>query len=167
MKLALNGALTIGTLDGANIEIRDEVGEENIFIFGLRTEEVVELLAGGYDPERYLASNRELRRVIDSISAGHFSRGDKDLFRPLVAKLLSTRDDYVHVADLQSYIEAQQRVDVVYRDRVSWLKKSLLNIARVGKFSSDRTITQYAREIWNLRQAVIGNFAHAALLEGE
>ncbi|GAC1436796.1 MAG: glycogen/starch/alpha-glucan phosphorylase [Thermoanaerobaculia bacterium] len=167
MKLALNGALTIGTLDGANIEIRDEVGEDNIFIFGLRTEEVVDLLGRGYDPQAYLAGNRYLRRVVDSIAAGHFSRGDKDLFRPLVAKLLSMRDEYVHLADLESYIDAQDRVDIVYRDRTSWLKKSLLNIARVGKFSSDRTITQYAREIWNLRPAVVGNFAHAALLEDE
>jgi glycogen phosphorylase len=167
MKLALNGALTIGTLDGANIEIRDEVGEDNIFIFGLRTEEVLDLLAHGYDPQVFLGGNRYLRRVVDSIAAGHFSRGDKDLFRPLVAKLLSTRDEYVHLADLESYIDAQERVDVVYRDRTSWLKKSLLNIARVGKFSSDRTITQYAREIWSLRPAVVGHFAHAALLEEE
>jgi starch phosphorylase len=84
-----------------------------------------------------------------------------------VAKLLSTRDDYMHMADLQSYIDAQERVDVVYRDRISWLRKSLLNIARLGKFSSDRTITQYAREIWNLRPAVVGHFAHAALLGEE
>ena len=167
MKLALNGALTIGTLDGANIEIRDEVGEDNIFIFGLRVEEVTGLLARGYDPQSFMSANRPLRRVVDSIASGHFSRGDKDLFRPLIAKLLSTRDEYVHIADLQSYIEAQERVDVVYRDRTSWLRKSVLNIARIGKFSSDRTITQYAREIWNLRPAVVGNFAHAALLEGE
>jgi glycogen phosphorylase len=167
MKLALNGALTIGTLDGANIEIRDEVGEDNIFIFGLRVEEVTDLLARGYDPQSFMSANRPLRRVVDSIASGHFSRGDKDLFRPLIAKLLSTRDEYVHIADLQSYIEAQERVDVAYRDRTSWLRKSLLNIARVGKFSSDRTITQYAREIWNLRPAVVGNFAHAALLERE
>ncbi len=167
MKLALNGALTIGTLDGANIEIRDEVGEENIFIFGLRAEEVTELLSRGYDPEFFLAQNRTLRRVVDSIAAGHFSRGDKDLFRPIVAKLLSTRDEYVHLADLQSYVEAQDRVDVEYQDRNSWLRKSLLNIARTGKFSSDRTIREYATEIWKIKPAVIGNFAHAALLEEE
>jgi starch phosphorylase len=165
MKLALNGALTIGTLDGANIEIRDEVGEENIFIFGLRADEVNDLLARGYDPNAYMATNRSLARIVDSIASGHFSRGDKDLFRPLVAKLLSTRDEYVHLADLASYIEAQDRVDVEYRDRNNWLKKSLLNIARMGKFSSDRTIHQYATEIWNIKPAVIGNFAHAALLE--
>ncbi len=167
MKLALNGAVTIGTLDGANIEIRQEVGEENFFLFGLRAEEVADLVTRGYDPQVYLAANRSLHRIVDSIAAGHFSRGDKDLFRPLLAKVLSTMDQYVYLADLQPYIDAQERVDVAYRDRSAWLRKSLLNIARVGKFSSDRTITQYAREIWNLRPAVVGNFAHAALLEGE
>ncbi len=167
MKLALNGAVTIGTLDGANIEIREEVGDENIFIFGLRADEVAALVARGYDPQAFLTENRALRRVVDSIASGHFSRGDKDLFRPLLAKILSTRDEYVHLADLQSYIDAQERVDIAFRDRLAWLRKSLFNIARVGKFSSDRTITQYAREIWNIRPAVVGNFAHAALLEGE
>src|SRR5437763_3865292 len=163
MKLALSGALTIGTLDGANIEIRDEVGAENIFIFGLRAEEVAALLPG-YRPEEYLA-NRAIRRVVDTIAAGHFSRGDKDLFRPIVAKLTSARDEYVHLADLEPYVDAQRRVDQVYRDRAEWSKKSLLNIARMGKFSSDRTVTEYAREIWHIKPAVIGAFAHAALLE--
>lgn len=164
MKLALNGALTIGTLDGANIEIRDEVGEENIFIFGLRAGEVSALL-DDYHPEHYLGASRGMRRVVDSIASGHFSRGDKDLFRPIVAKLLSTRDEYVHLADLQPYLDAQQAVDVAYRDRPAWLRRSLLNIARMGKFSSDRTILEYARDIWRIRPAVIGNFAHAALLD--
>ncbi|HKO01231.1 MAG TPA: glycogen/starch/alpha-glucan phosphorylase [Thermoanaerobaculia bacterium] len=157
MKMALNGALTIGTLDGANIEIRDEVGAENIFIFGLREDEVVNLLASGYHP----ISNR----VIDSIATGHFSRGDKDIFRPIVAKLLSSRDEYVHLADLQPFIDMQQQVDVEYGDRSSWNRKALLNIARMGKFSSDRTVSEYARDIWKIRPAVVGNFAHAALLE--
>ncbi|HEY8133756.1 MAG TPA: glycogen/starch/alpha-glucan phosphorylase [Thermoanaerobaculia bacterium] len=157
MKLALNGALTIGTLDGANIEIRDEVGAENIFIFGLMADEVVSLLAGGYHPKS--------GRVVDSIASGHFSRGDKDIFRPIVAKLLSSRDEYVHLADFQSYIDVQQQVDMEYRDHASWRRKSLLNIARMGKFSSDRTVNEYAREIWKIKPAVVGNFAHAALLE--
>ena len=157
MKMALNGALTIGTLDGENIEIRDEVGAENIFIFGLREDEVVNLLASGYHP----ISNR----VIDSIATGHFSRGDKDIFRPIVAKLLSSRDEYVHLADLQPFIDMQQQVDVEYGDRSSWNRKALLNIARMGKFSSDRTVSEYARDIWKIRPAVVGNFAHAALLE--
>ena len=157
MKLALNGALTIGTLDGANIEIRDEVGEENIFIFGLRAEEVADLLKSGYQPR----SNR----VVDSIASGHFSRGDKDIFRPIVAKLLSSRDEYVHLADLESYIATQERVDRDYRDRASWRRKSLTNIARMGKFSSDRTVSEYARDVWRIKPVVIGNFAHAAVLE--
>ncbi|HEX6159045.1 MAG TPA: glycogen/starch/alpha-glucan phosphorylase, partial [Thermoanaerobaculia bacterium] len=165
MKLALNGALTIGTLDGANIEIRDEVGEENIFIFGLTAEEVGEVIGRGYDPERYLHEHRWMRRIVDSIASGHFSRGDKDIFRPIVAKLLSTRDEYVHFADLPAYVETQREVDLVYRDRNQWLRKSLLNIARMGKFSSDRTIREYARDIWNIKPAVIGAFAHAALDE--
>jgi starch phosphorylase len=157
MKLALNGALTIGTLDGANIEIRDEVGAENIFIFGLKADEVVNLLATGYHPR----SNR----VVDTIAAGHFSRGDKDIFRPIVSKLLSSRDEYVHLADLQSYIDVQQQVDIEYRDRAAWRRKALLNIARMGKFSSDRTVSEYAREIWKIKPAVIGSFAHAGLIE--
>jgi starch phosphorylase len=161
MKLALNGALTIGTLDGANIEIRDEVGEENIFIFGLKADEVAALLAN-YRPEHYLA-NGHVRRIVDTIAAGHFSRGDKDIFRPIVSKLTSARDEYVHLADLEPYIEAQARVDEVYLDRAAWRRKSLLNIARMGKFSSDRTIAEYARDIWGIGPAVIGNFAHAGL----
>jgi starch phosphorylase len=167
MKLALNGALTIGTLDGANIEIRDEVGEDNIFIFGLRADEVTSLLETGYRPEQYLGAHPSLRRVLDSIASGHFSRGDKDLFRPLIANLLSTRDDYVHLADLMPYIETQAKVDIEYVNRDAWIRKSLLNIARMGKFSSDRTINEYARDIWHIRPAVIGNFAHAGILEGE
>jgi starch phosphorylase len=167
MKLALNGALTIGTLDGANIEIREEVGDENIFIFGLKAHEVSALLARGYHPEEFLGSNRAMRRVLDSLTSGHFSRGDKDLFRPLVANLMSTRDIYVHLADFQAYIDAQNAVDEAYVDRASWLRKSLLNIARMGKFSSDRTIREYATDIWRIKPAIIGNFANAALIDME
>ncbi len=163
MKLALNGALTIGTLDGANIEIRDEVGEENIFIFGLRAEEVSSLIRTGYHPEHYMGASRNVRRVVDTIAAGHFSRGDKDIFRPIVSKLLSASDEYVHLADLAPYLETQQRVDEAWLDRGQWSRKSLLNIARMGKFSSDRTIAEYARDIWQIKPAVIGSFAHAAL----
>jgi len=163
MKLALNGALTIGTLDGANIEIRDEVGEENIFIFGLRADEVSALLRDGYHPEVYMGASTNVRRVVDTIAAGHFSRGDKDIFRPIVSKLLSASDEYVHLADLAPYLETQQRVDEAWLDRGQWNRKSLLNIARMGKFSSDRTIAEYARDIWKIKPAVIGSFAHAAL----
>jgi starch phosphorylase len=160
MKLALNGALTIGTLDGANIEIREEVGEENFFLFGLRADEVTSLLARGYDPHWYLHEHRWMARAVDSIAAGHFSRGDKDIFRPLVGKLLSTRDEYVHLADLPDYVQRQKDVDTAYRDRAKWNRMSLLNIARMGKFSSDRTIREYARDIWHIRPTVIGAFAH-------
>jgi starch phosphorylase len=159
MKLALNGALTIGTLDGANIEIRDEVGEENIFIFGLTSEQVEAELAS-YDPQRLMHEHRWMRRAVDSIAAGHFSRGDKDIFRPIVARLLSTRDEYLHLADLPAYVERQLEVDRAYRDRNGWNRMSLLNIARMGKFSSDRTVAEYARDIWNVQPAVVGNFAH-------
>src|SRR5260370_31819423 len=107
-----------------------------------------------------MGAARAIRRVVDSIGSGHFSRGDKDIFRPIVAKLLSARDEYVHLADLQSYIDTQERVDVEYRDRAAWQRKSLLNIARMGRFSSDRTIAADARDIWGLRPAVIRNFAH-------
>ncbi|HET8798275.1 MAG TPA: glycogen/starch/alpha-glucan phosphorylase [Thermoanaerobaculia bacterium] len=158
MKLALNGALTIGTLDGANIEIRDEVGPENIFLFGLEADEVAALLPS-YDPQRYLHDHKWMRRVIDTIAAGHFSRGDKDIFRPIVAKLLSTRDEYLHLADLPSYVTRQHDVDTLYTTPRAWTRKSLLNIARMGKFSSDRTIAEYARDIWGIRAAVVGNFA--------
>jgi glycogen phosphorylase len=160
MKLALNGALTIGTLDGANIEIRDEVGEENIFIFGLKADEVGDVFRS-YDPQHYLDEHRWMRRVIDSLGSGHFSRGDKDIFRPIMANLLSTRDEYLHLADLNEYVARQHDVDIAYVDRPRWNRMSLLNIARMGKFSSDRTISEYAREIWNIKPAVIGNFAHA------
>ena len=161
MKLALNGALTMGTLDGANIEIREEVGPENIFIFGLEAQQVTGLIAGGYDPQWFLHQHKWMNRIVDTIAAGHFSRGDKDIFRPIVAKLLSTRDEYVHLADLPAYVEKQKEADTVYRDRNAWNRMSLLNIARMGKFSSDRTIREYARDIWHIRPAVIGNFAHA------
>jgi starch phosphorylase len=159
MKLALNGALTIGTLDGANIEIREEVGEENFFLFGLTADEV-RVLHANYDPQRYLAEHRWMARAVDSIAAGHFSRGDKDIFRPIIGKLLSTKDEYVHLADLPEYVQRQKDVDAAYRDRAKWNRMSLLNIARTGKFSSDRTIREYARDIWHIRPAVIGAFAH-------
>jgi starch phosphorylase len=100
-----------------------------------------------------------MRRVIDTIAAGHFSRGDKDIFRPIVAKLLSTRDEYLHLADLPSYVTRQHDVDALYTTPRAWTRKSLLNIARMGKFSSDRTISEYARDIWGIRAAVVGNFA--------
>ena len=165
MKLALNGALTIGTLDGANIEIREEVGDENIFIFGLSSNEVAELLESGYHPEQYLTADPSLARVLDTIASGHFSRGDKELFSSLVARLRSDQDEYVHLADLHPYLEAQKRVDATYLDRSAWRRMALFNIARMGKFSSDRTIAEYAREIWHIKPAAIETLAHATSQE--
>jgi len=153
MKFALNGALTIGTLDGANVEIRDAVGHENFFLFGLTATEVEQVKAGGYNPRGIYESNAELREAIDLIAAGVFSNGDRELFRPLVDSLL-TRDDYLVLADYQAYIDAQQRAGEAYGDQGTWARMSILNSARVGRFSSDRSIREYCRDIWNVRTLV-------------
>jgi starch phosphorylase len=150
MKFAMNGAVTIGTLDGANIEIRDAVGHENFFLFGLTAEDVGRVKADGYRPRDFYESNAELREAIDLIAAGVFSRGDRDLFRPVVDSLL-TRDDYLLLADYQAYVDCQQRVAVAYADRQDWTKMSILNAARVGRFSSDRSIREYCRDIWSIQ----------------
>jgi starch phosphorylase len=149
MKFAMNGALTIGTLDGANVEIRDAVGPENFFLFGLTADQVVELKAGGYSPRSLYESNAELREVIDLIGNGFFSKDDPGLFRPLVESLL-TRDDYMLLADYQPYLDCQQRVSDAYRDQNNWTEMSILNSARVGRFSSDRAIREYCRDIWGV-----------------
>ena len=150
MKFAMNGALTIGTLDGANVEIREAVGAENFFLFGLTTDQVVQLKRDGYDPRRYYESNQELREAIDLIDAGFFTNGDRTVFRPLVESLL-TRDDYMLLADYQAYVDCQERVSDAYRDRTNWTRMSILNTARVGRFSSDRSIRDYCRDIWDVR----------------
>ncbi|MBO9394518.1 glycogen/starch/alpha-glucan phosphorylase [Caldilinea sp.] len=150
MKFALNGALTIGTLDGANIEIRELVGPENFFLFGLNAEEVMALKASGYRPYEWYASNPSLKRAVDAIASGAFSRGDTSLFRPLVESLLS-RDEYLVFADYQAYIDCQERVSQAYLDQEAWTRMSILNTARTGYFSSDRTIREYARDIWKLK----------------
>jgi starch phosphorylase len=150
MKFSMNGAATIGTLDGANIEIRDAVGHENFFLFGLTTEEVGRLKAGGYAPRSVYESNAELREAIDLIASGLFSGGDRETFRPLVESLL-TRDDYMLLADYESYVDCQGRVSDAYLDQDRWTQLSILNAARVGRFSSDRSIQEYCREIWNVR----------------
>jgi glycogen phosphorylase len=150
MKFAMNGALTIGTLDGANIEIRDAVGHENFFLFGMTAEEVERSRAQGYAPRSIYESNAELRETIDLISSGFFSNGDRGLFQPLVDSLL-TRDDYMLLADYQGYVECQQRVSHAYSDRSAWTRMSILNTARVGHFSSDRSIREYCRDIWKVR----------------
>jgi starch phosphorylase len=150
MKFAMNGALTIGTLDGANIEIRDAVGHENFFLFGLTAEEVTERKASGYNPRAIYEANPALRETIDLIASGFFSNGDRELFRPLVDSLLY-RDDYMLFADYQSYVDCQHRVSEAYRDQKNWTRMSILNSARVGRFSSDRSIREYCREIWNVK----------------
>jgi starch phosphorylase len=149
MKFAMNGALTIGTLDGANVEIRDAVGPENFFLFGLTADEVGERKASGYTPRDAYESNAELREAIDQIRDGFFANGDREIFRPLVDSLLA-RDDYMLLADYQAYIDCQQRVSDAYRDQKNWTRMSILNSARVGRFSSDRSIRDYCRDIWNV-----------------
>jgi len=151
MKFALNGALTIGTLDGANIEILEEVGSENIFIFGMTAEEAeYEKLNVSRTPMAIYRENEEVGQAIDSLRDGSFSRGDKDLFRPLVDSLLDQHDPYLLLLDFESYLACQDRVNTTFLDPVAWHRMSVLNVARMGKFSTDRTIKQYAREIWGV-----------------
>ena len=147
MKFAMNGALTIGTLDGANIEIREEVGAENFFLFGLTTPEVEQCKRQGYNPRVFYESNADLREVLDALSSGEFSHGDKSLFEPLVRGLLEG-DEYMLLADYQAYIDCQDRVSLAYRDQAEWTRMSILNVARIGKFSSDRSIRDYCADIW-------------------
>ena len=147
MKFAMNGALTVGTLDGANIEIREEVGAENFFLFGLTAEEVEQRKSEGYHPRAFYESNPHLREVIDALASGEFSRGDRGLFEPLIHSLL-TCDPYMLLADYQSYIDCQDQVDLAYQDPDHWTRMSILNVARIGKFSSDRAIRDYCSEIW-------------------
>jgi starch phosphorylase len=149
MKFSMNGALTIGTLDGANIEIREEVGAENFFLFGLTSEEVHDLKSRGYRPRDYHESDRELKAALDLIGSGFFSGGDADLFKPLVHALLD-HDPYMLLADYRSYVECQEQVSEAYRDQERWTRMSILNVARMGKFSSDRSIREYAEKIWKV-----------------
>jgi glycogen phosphorylase len=150
MKFALNGALTIGTMDGANIEIAEEVGADDIFIFGLRAEEV-EALKGRYDPWHHYQGNPELRRALDMLGGDSFSPDQPGVFRPIVGSLLEGGDPYFLLADYAAYVECQDRVGETYRDHASWTRKSIRNVAHMGKFSTDRTIRQYAEEIWGVK----------------
>jgi glycogen phosphorylase len=150
MKLSLNGALTIGTLDGANIEIREAVGAENFFLFGLTAEEVDEAQRTGYRPRSVYEQNVRLREVIDLVASGFFSAEDPNLFRPLTDHLLA-EDSYMLLADFQPYVECQRQVSEAYVDRRAWHEKAVINIAHMGRFSSDRTIRQYATEIWRAK----------------
>jgi glycogen phosphorylase len=147
MKFALNGALTIGTLDGANLEIREEVGPENFFLFGHTIEEVVNLKSRGYDPWSYYHDNVQLRETLDLIGSGFFSPWDRRLFAPLVDSLLH-RDEYLLLADYQSYVDRQDEAGQIFQNQHRWTRMSILNAARMGKFSSDRAIREYCRDIW-------------------
>ncbi|MEB3235192.1 MAG: glycogen/starch/alpha-glucan phosphorylase [Cyanobacteriota bacterium] len=152
MKFALNGALTIGTLDGANVEIREHVGADNFFLFGRTTEQIAALHDGGYRPWEWVAASPVLEQVFALIEAGHFSAGDTELFKPLVQNLVGS-DPYAVIADFEAYGEAQQRVDAAWQQRTNWQRMSLLNTARCGFFSSDRAVADYAARIWNVRPA--------------
>jgi starch phosphorylase len=149
MKFTMNGALTVGTLDGANIEIRDAVGASNFFQFGLTVDEVEALRASGYRPRDVIEGNERLRGVLDLIANGHFSGGDTQLFRPLLDELIHY-DPYLLLADFDSYVACQTRVDAAYRDPDRWTRMSILNTARSGVFTSDRSVRDYASEIWKV-----------------
>jgi glycogen phosphorylase len=150
MKFALNGALTIGTLDGANIEIKEEVGDDNIFIFGLTAEEVQQTKNSGYNPLEYYERVPSLKKVLDQISSGYFSPGNPELFKPIIDSLLYKGDPFLLLADFESYVACQDIVSKAYLDPEEWDRKSILNVANMGKFSSDRSIAEYARDIWNV-----------------
>jgi len=154
MKFALNGALTIGTLDGANVEIREEVGDDNIYIFGLKAHEILNLQeTGSYRPHEIYENSHYVQRVVDSFRSDLFCSDEPGLFDWISDKLLSTDDPYFHLADFEMYIHAQERVSEEFQQRSLWARKAILNVARIGKFSSDRTISQYAEEIWDVKPA--------------
>jgi len=150
MKFALNGAITIGTMDGANIEIREKVGPENFFLFGLTAAGVMDLKSRGYQPGDYYSANNQLREVIDLIGDGTFSNGDREVFRPIVSSLLD-HDEYVLLADFESYVNQQAQVSAAFDDVKRWTRMSILNVARTGYFSSDRSIREYCDRIWNVK----------------
>ena len=150
MKFALNGALTIGTLDGANVEIREEVGAENFFLFGLTAEQVRELNLRGYRPREVAERNASLRDVLDFIGSGALAGGDRSLFRPLLDRLLH-EDPFLVLADYQAYADCQEQVSALWRDQRAWTRRAILNVARMGKFSSDRSIRDYCEQVWRVR----------------
>jgi starch phosphorylase len=150
MKLALNGALTIGTDDGANIEIRQNVGDANIFIFGLKTPEVRNLRVAGYHPLDYYEKNPALKAVLDAIGSGQFSPEDPNRYSALINSLVWGGDHYMLLADYASYVDTQAQVDALYRQPEQWCQRAIRNVAGMGVFSSDRTIAQYANDIWHV-----------------
>jgi starch phosphorylase len=151
MKFALNGALTIGTLDGANIEICEAVGQENIFIFGLKAPEVRAMREQrAYHPADYCDHDPAVRRVVDELASNRFCPNEPGLFAWVRQMLLDDNDEYFHVADLRPYIDAQEKAATSFVNRAAWTQMAILNVARVGKFSSDRTVREYARDIWHI-----------------
>jgi len=150
MKFMMNGALTIGTRDGATIEMAEEAGEENFFLFGLTAEQVAET-RGWYNPYWHYQNDPEARGALDLISSNYFSEKEPGIFGPLYDTLLRNGDHYLHLADLKSYLEADQRLCALYGDKPAWARKAILNVAGSGKFSTDRTISQYASEIWKAK----------------
>ncbi len=150
MKFALNGAVTVGTLDGANVEIRERVGANNFFLFGLNADEVIELKQRGYHPLDHYRDDNELKAAIDAIAMGQFSNGDRDLFRPITESLLQ-RDEYLLLADFRSYVSCCEMAAATYQNQEAWTRMSILNAARCGFFSSDRTILEYCRDIWRVK----------------
>jgi starch phosphorylase len=153
MKFMMNGALTIGTLDGANIEIREEVGDENFFMFGLTAEEV-EALRLVYCPADFMASDNDLNRVMQLLRSGHFNMFEPGIFDAVINTITSPADPWLTAADFSSYVEAQKRVALAYQDQEQWTRMSIINSARSGKFSTDRTIRDYNEDIWQLEQVL-------------
>ena len=154
MKLSLNGALTIGTLDGANVEIRDAVGHENFFLFGHSSTEIDQLKTQGYDPQSYYLQDDELRAAIDLINSGVFSHGDHSLFQP-ITKLLLTSDPFMLMADYRPYIDCQSDLTECYINEQCWGRMSVLNVARMGAFSSDRAVREYCEKVWRVKAVAV------------
>ena len=155
MKLAMNGALTVGTLDGANIEIADAVGRENVYIFGLTAEEVQERQAAAGLARTLYESTPSIRRVVDTLTSEALCGEDREIFRPIVDTLLVHGDMYLHLADLASYIATQERVAADFTDQPAWARRALLNVARTAHFTSDRSVREYAHDIWSITRTVV------------
>ncbi|HCT99075.1 MAG TPA: glycogen phosphorylase, partial [Methylococcaceae bacterium] len=156
MKFMMNGALTIGTLDGANIEIREEVGDDNFFLFGLTEEEIAQL-NHHYQPQTYMIHDDDLRRTMNLLECGHFNQFEPHIFDDIIHSLKSPHDQWKTLADFRSFVDTQRRVEIAYQDKDRWTKMSILNCAASGKFSTDRTISDYNNEIWKLTPVAIDN----------